>query len=169
MKNNILITILLILTYSGCSQKSMDNTNKEIKNISQKSDKLQKKVQESHKLSINSAKETIIKEKEKNITDEADIALEIAPDPDENKVKVVTKVKPKVKLIEEKKVDKDKEPIVIVEPVEDAPVEKVEIAPVVDDKLKIATEAKPTIGVVDEIPVEKEPPAIVVDPVVIEK
>ena len=98
-----------------------------------------------------------------------DVAVEVVPVTD-NKVKVITKVKPEVAVIETEKVQKGEIPVVVVDPVKvDDPVkvEEVEVLPVVDDTVGIVTKVKPTIEVVEELPLEgDEAPAVVVDPIV---
>ena len=166
MKKNILLTTIVAITlFSGCSQKNITNANREVTKANSKVDRFNKKIEKTS-TTITSVKGTI--EATKDTIKDTDLAVEIAPDPDKDKVKVITKVKPEVKVVDVKKVDENEEPLVVVDPVEDAPVEKIEVNPVVDDTLGIVTEAKPTIGVVEELPAEDSPPAIVVDPVVIE-
>jgi len=164
MKKGIALATVAVLAliFGGCSQKAI---KKDIKETKESVKKFNKKIERSFPVSNSS--EDIIKGDEE---DKEDIDLAVEVEPDVDKVKVITKVKPEIELVEEKKVKSKEPPVVVVDPVEEeVPIEKLEVDPVVDDKLRVITEVEPVIGAVEEIPVEDEPPAIVVDPVAVEE
>ena len=98
-----------------------------------------------------------------------DLAVEVVP-VSNNKVEVITKVKPEVDVITTEKLEKGEVPVVVIDPVKvDDPVkvEEVEILPVLDDTVGIVTKVKPTIEVIEEIPLDQnEAPAVLIEPVV---
>jgi outer membrane murein-binding lipoprotein Lpp len=107
-----------------------------------------------------------IEKKSDTLKKESDIAIEVKPIVD-NKLEVVTKVKPEIDVVSTEKVKKGEIPVVVVEPVEvGTPVKEVEILPVVDDTLPVVTKVKPTIEVVEEIPVEEGSSAVVIEPII---
>ncbi len=96
----------------------------------------------------------------------SDIAVEVKPIVDK-KLEVVTKVKPKVAIVEVDKLNKDEVPVVVVDPIEEkAPIKEVEILPVVDDTVGVVTKVEPTLEVVEEIPVKDDNATVVIEPIV---
>jgi hypothetical protein len=143
-KENIIIGVVFLgLIFTGCSQK--ETLSKSLTSVS-----VSEKIEE-HK--------TI--EKESN-----GLTVEVKPVVD-NKLEVVTKVKPEIAVVSTEKVKKGEIPIVVVDPVEEGtPVKEIDILPVVDDTVGVVAKVKPTIELIEEIPLEEDSTAVVIEPVV---
>ncbi len=153
-ENKTLITLIATLLMMSACSTTTPELKKPIKESIKKTE-LGKKV----------TKE--IKESKADLK-KADLAVEIPPVA-EKKLQMVTKVKPKVEVVEINKVNPNEIPLVEVEPVtEDVPVKEVEVLPVVDDTVAVVTKAEPEVEVVEEIPAEV-PAEVVVDPVIVEE